>query len=233
MAEFNRIMTAQQQTLVAAPRVFGELSTRRVLVMERFSGCRVDEVARLRTMVADPEEKLLVGMRAWFQCMIVHGFFHGDVHAGNLMALDDGRIGFLDFGIVGRFSRERREQVTDYLMAFAAGDFRRLADVMIAMSPGAGGTVDPAALAADLEAAYGPMLAAGDAIKYADVIPAIMNAGVRHGMRLPRDFVLVVKQMIYFDRYAKLLAPRLNVFQDPRIVSGLMSDVMQARMQAA
>jgi predicted unusual protein kinase regulating ubiquinone biosynthesis (AarF/ABC1/UbiB family) len=234
MAEFNRIMAAHQQTQVTAPLALGELSSGRVLVMERFFGCRVDDVARLRTMVQDPEEKLLAGMRAWFQCMIVHGFFHGDVHAGNLMALDDGRIGFLDFGIVGRFSRGRREQVTDYLLAFAAADFRRLAEVMIAMSPGAEGKVDAAALASDLEAAYGPMLAAGgEAMKYADVIPAIVSAGVRHGMRLPRDFVLVIKQMIYFDRYAKILAPRLNVFQDPRIVSGLMSDMMQARMQAA
>ena len=50
----------------------------------------------------------------------------------------DGRIGFLDFGIVGRFARERREQVTDYLMAFASGDFKRLAEVMVSM--GAVGT---------------------------------------------------------------------------------------------
>ena len=46
---------------------------------------------------------------------------------------------------------------------------------------------------------------------------------------MPRDFVLVVKQMLYFDRYAKLLAPNLNVFRDPRIVAGLMEDVMQAQ----
>ena len=58
----------------------------------------------------------------------------------------------------------------------------------------------------------------------------IMRTGVKHGMRMPRDFVLVVKQMLYFDRYAKLLAPDLNVFRDPRIVSGLMEDVLQARM---
>ena len=50
---------------------------------------------------------------------------------------------------------------------------------------------------------------------------------------MPRDFVLVVKQMLYFDRYAKILAPNLNVFRDPRIVAALASDMMQARMQAA
>jgi hypothetical protein len=48
-------------------------------------------------------------------------------------------------------------------------------------------------------------------------------------MHMPRDFVLVVKQMLYFDRYAKLLAPQLNVFRDPRIVSGLMEDIASAR----
>jgi predicted unusual protein kinase regulating ubiquinone biosynthesis (AarF/ABC1/UbiB family) len=234
MAEFNRIMREHGQTQVAAPRTMDELSSPRVLVMERFFGCRVDDVEKLRAANVDGEQKLLTGMRAWFQCMILHGFFHGDVHAGNLMALDDGRIGFLDFGIVGRFERKRREQVTDYLLAFSTGDFKRLAEVMVEMGSVERDKVDLERLAADLAKAYGPMLHSGlAAVKYAEVIPAIMRTGIRHGMRLPREFVLVVKQMLYFDRYAKLLAPNLNVFQDPRIVTALAADVMQARMQAA
>jgi aarF domain-containing kinase len=233
MAEFNRIMVLHGHEQVVAPRAIDGLVTPRVLVMTRFFGHRVDDVEQLRASNVDGEEKLLAGMRAWFGFMIRHGFFHGDVHAGNLMALADGRIGFLDFGIVGRFPRERREQVTDYLMAFAAGDFKRLAEVMVAM--GAVGTrVDLDALAKDLAEAYEPMLAGGlGAIKYADLIPSILRTSVKHGMRMPRDFVLVTKQMLYFDRYAKLLAPELNVFRDPRIVSALAMDVMQAKLQPA
>jgi predicted unusual protein kinase regulating ubiquinone biosynthesis (AarF/ABC1/UbiB family) len=201
--------------------------------MERFFGHRVDDVEALRAARFDGEEKLLLGMRAWFQCMILHGFFHGDVHAGNLMALSDGRIGFLDFGIVGRFPRERRDQVTDYLLAFATGDFRKIADVLVAMGA-AGAKVDLDALAKDLAEAYAPMMASeGSAMKYADIIPATMRAAIRHGLRMPRDFVLVVKQMLYFDRYAKILAPDLNVFRDPRIIAALTMDVMQARAQVA
>ncbi len=90
------------------------------------------------------------------------------------------------------------------------------------------------ALAKDLAQAYEPILASEmAAIKYADLIPAILRVSVRHGMRMPRDFVLVTKQMLYFDRYAKLLAPKLNVFRDPRIVSALAADIMQARLQGA
>ncbi len=233
MTEFNRIMVEHDQVLVAAPRPVDEYTTTRVLVMERFFGHRVDDVEKLRAGNVDGEATLLLGMRAWFQCMIIHGFFHGDVHAGNLMALADGRVGFLDFGIVGRFTRERRDQVTDYLLAFSTGDFKKLAEVMAAM-----GSVDAKVnledLAKDLAKAYQPMLENElAAIKYADVIPAIMRTAIRHGMRMPRDFVLVVKQMLYFDRYAKILAPNLNVFRDPRIVTALASDVIQARMQAA
>ena len=232
MTEFNRIMAEHGQLQVAAPRPVDELTTKRVLVMERFFGHRVDDVEKLRASNVDGETALLLGMRAWFQCMILHGFFHGDVHAGNLMALNDGRIGFLDFGIVGRFERERREQVTDYLMAFSTGDFRKLAEVMSAMGS-FGSEVNMDALAKDLADAYRPMIDSEAAIKYADVIPAILRAAVRHGLRMPRDFVLVVKQMLYFDRYAKILAPNLNVFRDPRVVAALASDMMQARMHAA
>jgi aarF domain-containing kinase len=234
MAEFNRIMAAQRQSRVAAPRVITGLATRRVLVMERFFGLRVDDVERLRAPKADREEALLLGMRAWFQSMILHGFFHGDVHAGNLMALDDGRVGFLDFGIVGRFTRERREQVTDYLLAFATGDFDKLARILVAMGSIERGRVDVDALGKELAAAYEPILGGqGTPAKYADVIPMILRAGVKHGLRMPRDFVLVVKQMLYFDRYAKLLAPDLDVFRDPRIVSALIEDVLQARVPLA
>jgi aarF domain-containing kinase len=233
MTEFNGIMVEHGQVKVSAPEPVDALTTRRVLVMERFFGHRVDDVEQLKAANVDGEATLLVGMRAWFQCMIIHGFFHGDVHAGNLMALADGRIGFLDFGIVGRFARERREQVTDYLLAFSTGDFKKLAEVMAAMGS-TNEKVDLDALAKDLAAAYQPMLDNElAAVKYADVIPAIMRTAVRHGLRMPRDFVLVVKQMLYFDRYAKVLAPNLNVFRDPRIVAALMSDVMEARMQAA
>ena len=50
---------------------------------------------------------------------------------------------------------------------------------------------------------------------------------------MPRDFVLILKQMIYFDRYAKLLAPKLNIFSDPRIIKNLMEDMVLAQKNKA
>ena len=52
-------------------------------------------------------------------------------------------------------------------------------------------------------------------------------------MVMPREFILILKQMLYFDRYAKILAPKLNVFSDPRLVMGLIQDVQKVRAQQA
>jgi predicted unusual protein kinase regulating ubiquinone biosynthesis (AarF/ABC1/UbiB family) len=233
MEEFNRILEGLDQREVVAPRVVRERSTRRLLVMERFFGDRVDDVKALAARDLDLEAKLLVGMRAWFQGVVFHGFFHGDVHAGNLMALRDGRIGFLDFGIVGRLGPEQRRGVVDTLLCFASGDFRRLAETWQRMGT-CEGEPDLDALARDLREVYEPLLtSAAESIKYADLLPGMLRTAERHRMRLPRDFVLVTKQMLYFDRYAKKLAPKLNVFRDPRLVTPLAMDVLAAGMGLA
>ena len=162
--------------------------------------------------------------------MILYGFFHGDVHAGNLMMLDDGALGFLDFGIVGRFDQRTRRQVTDYIVAFASGDYRSLGRVLHVDGRGLAGR-RPRRHGRRSERAYAPILNTSfGELNYGSVLPDILRASVKHRMRLPREFVLVTKQMLYFDRYAKLLAPKLNIFSDPRLVASLSEDVIRARM---
>ncbi len=231
--EFNRIMAELGHEKIAAPRVHWELTSRRVLTMERFYGHNIDDVTRIEAVQkdksVDPEAKLLEGLRAWFQCVMFYGLFHGDVHAGNLMWLDDGRIGFLDFGIVGRFDELQRKAVTRYVMAFATGQFRQLAEVMVEMGSSLKKEVDVDALAADVERAYAPVrqMSFGK-MKYIDLLPNILRMARTHQLYLPREFVLIIKQVLYFDRYAKLLAPNLNVFTDPRVFMALAQDVQKA-----
>ena len=62
------------------------------------------------------------------------------------------------------------------------------------------------------------------------MLPGILRTAEKHRLKMPRDFVLVTKQMLYFDRYAKKLAPKLNVFRDPRLVTPLAMDVLMARL---
>jgi len=229
---FNEIMRELGHKHIRAPVPHHEYTTRKVLVMEQFIGLRVDRFEEIKRRGIDGESKLVDGLRAWFQCVVFYGFFHGDVHAGNLMLLDDDTIGFLDFGIVGRFDDRERYLVTDYMIAFASGNYRRLAEIICEMS-GTPPGLDMDNLVADLGETYRPLLTLSfGEVNYAEFLPGIQRTATRHNMRMPNEFILITKQLLYFDRYAKALAPKLNVFTDPRLVLGMMQDIQKARMLA-
>jgi predicted unusual protein kinase regulating ubiquinone biosynthesis (AarF/ABC1/UbiB family) len=231
---FNDIMRELGHKNIRAPVPHNELTTRRVLVMERFSGIRVDQYDVIRERGIDGETKLVAGLRAWFQCVVFYGFFHGDVHAGNLMLLDDEDIGFLDFGIVGRFDDRQRFLVTDYMIAFSSGNYKKLAEVMIEMGGAGGAKLDMDAFVKDLGETYSPLLKLSFAeVNYAEFLPGIQKTATRHRVKMPKEFILITKQLLYFDRYAKALAPKLNVFTDPRLIFSMMADIQKVRMQMA
>lgn len=229
---FNEIMRELGHPNIHAPVPHHEYTTRKVLVMERFMGLRVDAFDEIKRRGLDGENMLVAGLRAWFQCVVFYGFFHGDVHAGNLMLLDDGTIGFLDFGIVGRFADRERILVTDYMIAFATGNYRRLGEIICEMAGRPPG-LDFDAFVHDLGETYRPLLTLSfGEVNYAEFVPGIQRTATRHQVRMPNEFILITKQLLYFDRYAKALAPKLNIFTDPRLVLGMMQDIQKARMQA-
>jgi len=229
---FNEIMRELGHKHIHAPVPHHEYTTRKVLVMERFVGLRVDRFEEIKSRGIDGESKLVDGLRAWFQCVVFYGFFHGDVHAGNLMLLDDETIGFLDFGIVGRFNDSERFLVTDYMIAFASGNYKRLAEIIVEMA-GAPADLDMDGFIKDLAETYSPLLKLSfGEVNYSEFLPGIQRTATRHKMKMPNEFILITKQLLYFDRYAKSLAPKLNVFTDPRLVLGMMGDIQKARAQA-
>jgi aarF domain-containing kinase len=231
LEQFNQIMDQHGHTRVHAPVPQWEFVTEKVLVMERFFGTRVDNVEEINERGVDAEDSLIEGLQAWFQCVIFHGFFHGDMHAGNLMLLDNEDIGFLDFGIVGRFNERQRYLVTDYIVGFATSDFKKVAQVICDMG-GVPDGVDMEALATDLKEVYGPLLTKSfSEVDYSNVIPLINAVARKHRMGMPKEFVLIIKQLLYFDRYAKLLAPNLNIFTDPRLVMSMMTDIVKVRQE--
>lgn len=235
MDQFNEIMKFAGNDDVIAPIVDWDHTNKRILTMERFRGWRVDDTQGIFDSPFDAEDMLVRGVRGWFQCVVLHGFFHGDVHAGNLMLLDHGKIGFLDFGIIGRFNEKQKGMVTEYILAFQTGNFRKLAEVLVDMGSVEDGRIDMEAFTEDLEKTYTPWLDKSFSdLKIKELMPEVLRVSVKHRMRLPREFILITKQLLYFDRYAKALAPQLNIFNDPRLVKGLSDDlVMLSQMKAS
>jgi len=102
LVHFRRLQNEFDLKLMAVPEPYLELSGRNVLTMEFFDGVPIDDLARVAELGFDPTPLVQEVMRAFFLTTVRWGAFHGDVHAGNMMLLRDGRIGVIDWGIVGR-----------------------------------------------------------------------------------------------------------------------------------
>jgi aarF domain-containing kinase len=102
LVHFRRLQNEFDLKLMAVPEPYLELSGRNVLTMEFFDGVPIDDLAKVADLGFDPTPLVQEVMRAFFLTTVRWGAFHGDVHAGNMMLLRDGRIGVIDWGIVGR-----------------------------------------------------------------------------------------------------------------------------------
>jgi len=108
---------------VTAPAIHEQWSTRRVLVMERMDGRRINEL--LGTAEADPAMRKVID--ATYAQVFDHGFFHGDPHPGNLLILGDGRLCYLDFGITGSLTGEMQDTLVQIFLALVQRDAESLA----------------------------------------------------------------------------------------------------------
>ncbi len=106
MMHFRTLLATADLPSIVVPGVVAELSSRNVLTMEFLEGEPIDDVAAAAQFGVDPAPLVAQVVRAFFLMTIRWGVFHGDVHAGNLLLLRDGRIGLLDWGIVGRLNAD-------------------------------------------------------------------------------------------------------------------------------
>lgn len=224
MDEFNEIVQRHGLKDLVAPRVYWDQTRPLVLTMERFYGFKADDVEKITAHGLDSEKYLRTGLRGWLLTVMLYGFFHGDVHAGNLMFLpESGRIGFLDFGIIGRFNDQQRMQVLKYILLFITQDWAGLARQMIEMGS-APPDVPIDEFAGQMAETYEPLMTMNIAdIKYNEMLPNVTRTALKFGVRIPNEFILILKQLLYFDRYAKLTAPKLNVFSDLYLVDFLFT----------
>ena len=102
LRHFHRLTAQGGLDLIAVPLPFLEFSSRNVLTMEFLDGVAIDDFAKVAELGLNPAPLIDQLIRGFFMMTVRWGTFHGDVHAGNLLLLRDGRIGVIDWGIVGR-----------------------------------------------------------------------------------------------------------------------------------
>mmetsp|Transcript_28173 Transcript_28173/g.59282 ORF Transcript_28173/g.59282 Transcript_28173/m.59282 type:complete len:564 (+) Transcript_28173:140-1831(+) len=245
--EFRRYL-AQNNLLnkATAPKVYQEFTTKKVFTMERLRGISMLDEGTISRVTKDPEvgqQAIISALNIWTQSVMQMPWFHADVHAGNLLLLDDGRIGFIDFGIVGRVSDKTFKAVNELSTSLALGDYKGMAQALCNMGATDEevnidkfgrdietvmqriGNVQPDITIAEMsDGSVGGSLNF-DETEITNLLLELVEITEDNGLKLPREFGLLVKQSLYFDRYLKILAPDLDVMSDSR-VSGLGEEAL-------
>lgn len=198
---------------VTAPAVHRELCTRRVLVMERIHGRRLNEVEGGSEEGRQAMRKLI---ESWYLQLFEHGYFHGDPHPGNIMVLEGGAICFLDFGLTGTLSGEMQDVMT---AIFTGLVFRDAETVAMAVYR-AGATaerVDLRAFRGEIER----LIRRYEGASLADLgrtgtLTEFIDVASRFRIQLPREFAVVARAGAILDGVARRLIPDLDIVEEVR-----------------
>jgi len=191
---------------VVIPQVYFDFSGEKVLVMEALEGLPISNPMSLDQTGVDPLRVLRLGVQTYLKMVYKHGFFHGDLHAGNLFILPDSKIGLIDFGVVGRLTRRTRSAIASMFLALAEEDFERMAYVYVDLAP-YNEHVDVDGFAQDLAYVLGPYV--GLTMKHVNLGQLLMEStslAAKHGLVLPAELILFFKSIVAIEGVARKIS---------------------------
>ncbi len=215
---------------VRAPRVHWELTTARVLTMEYVDAVRIDDVDAVRAGGHDGVALLRTLLLSLLESAFRGGIFHGDLHAGNVLVDAEGRVVFLDFGIVGRFDDRTRVILRQLLVdLMVRKDFDSAGRALLRMGAVRRGSDRGGA---DIKEFTAPLRRTQlSNVSYTQLGRQLADLATAYDAKLPRELVLVGKQLLYVERYMKLLAPRWRALNDREVMGYMSGLVVQAEKE--
>jgi ubiquinone biosynthesis protein len=194
------------------PQVDWRRTGRSVLTLERIAGIRIDNRAALIAAGHPIEDLLISASRAFFNQVFRDGFFHADLHPGNMFVDASGAIVVVDFGIMGRLDRVTRFYLADMLLGFLTGDYRRVAEVHFAA-----GYVPPRrsveAFAQACRAIGEPILGQSlQEISFARLLAQLFEVTEQFEMETQPQLLLLQKTMVQVEGVGRQLDPEVNIW---------------------
>lgn len=209
---------------VVFPRVFEELSTSEVLCMEFLAGRKFSEVLESGE---DTKPLVTTYFDTAYKMLFYDGFFHGDLHPGNVLILPENRVGILDCGMVGRLSPAAKDHIIDILYAVLNEDLEMVARTFYELSIRTG-PVDYEKFEADVvEIAERYLVGVPvSEIQIGTLFAEIVAGATRHAVRMPTDFTMMFKAIITTEGMAKTIAPDIDPIE---LARPFIAEMVQAR----
>ena len=205
------------------PKVYRNLSSDKVLVMEYLDGTPFNDIQDINEF-PELQKNLTEGVRVFMHTMLSDGFFHADLHGGNFFKLSDDKIGLIDFGLVGNLSKKNRANLVAILYALLTNNYENLVYEFLDV---ADYEVIPnhELLVHDIRDALQPYV--GMSVQEMDATAltyAIVSTLSKHQIYLPRDWFIIFRSLMTLDGAGKTLNVDLNIFE---IIEDEIKDVLE------
>jgi ubiquinone biosynthesis protein len=197
------------------PQVFPDFLSSKVLVLERIEGVRIDDLKGIEEFGADRRELAVRGVNAYFKMIFEDAFFHADPHPGNIFVMPDGRIGLMDFGIVGSLQPEIVDNIARAFLAVLNKKFDKLVDLYIEL-----GLVNEEVdidvfkkeLRSDLFYLLEPLYDMSiSEVNFPEYLEAMTHLVIKHGLKVPTELLLMNRTILIVDNIGRQLDPNFNM----------------------
>lgn len=216
---------------IVFPKIYREFSNENMMVMELLEGFKPGD-PRMEELTPELRAKLIDnGAIGIIRMLYKDGFFHADLHPGNLLILKNGKVGFIDLGMVGRFEDKTRRQMLYYFHALVTGDIDGAARYLSAMARvGRGGNIQQFRRSVtDLLRRFYIQAPLGK-FSMGKMIVESLGIGARHRVFFPVEMTLMVKALVTFEGVGLMLDPKLDI---PKVSQKHVNDIFDEQLSVS
>ncbi len=198
------------------PEAHKPLCTARVLTMEYIAGTKITAIDPERV---DVERVVRTALDVVLQMIFADGFFHGDLHPGNLLVRDDGVLCFIDFGLCGRLTARQRDRLVDMLIGLVREDFAAVARLYWRIGVhGPDSTRDYEVFESDVVECLERQFAGKtvEEIEVSRFFRDLVGLALKHRVQMPPDYAMTFKAIVTVEGVGKELMPDADLMSAVR-----------------
>ncbi len=196
---------------IAVPRIYKEATSRRVLTMEWIDGVKLTDLNAVKKMGINPDEMIDIGVNCSLQQLLEHGFFHADPHPGNLLALPDGRLCYLDFGMMSEVSIESRTGLIQAVVHLVNRSFQKLSKDFVSLGFLAE-NVNLEPIVPAFEKVFSQALTTGvNSMDFKSVTDDLSGVMYKFPFRVPPYYALIIRSLVTLEGIALSVDPKFKI----------------------
>jgi ubiquinone biosynthesis protein len=215
-----------KEDILKLPKIYGKFTSEDILVMEFLKGIPFVDLNKSH-LDAVLEEKMIKSVHLFLHTLLADGFFHADLHGGNFFLLDDGKIGIIDFGLVGVLSKKNRDNLVAILFALSSNNYENLVYEFLDVAEY---DIIPREqeLIRDLKDALRPYMGLSlQETNMTDLVGAIVSTLSKHQIYLPREWFVIFRALMTLDGVGKQIGIDLDILAIiEKDIKSIMSELL-------